>query len=105
MASSYAFAFPKPHHNAFRLLVGSTVGYLSDAIFYRLDLHSGKAEALQYHIPYPVTQTAGPTKPSLPFTSEESLSLPTMAKVPTSTSTLPMPRGTSRYAMSVPWRS
>jgi hypothetical protein len=65
MASSYAFAFPKPHHNSFRLLVGSTVGYLSDAIFYRLDLHSGKAEALQYPFPYPATQKVAPIRPSL----------------------------------------
>lgn len=43
MSNSYAFAFPKSTSNAFRLLGDTTVGYLSDSIFYRLDLHSGKA--------------------------------------------------------------
>jgi hypothetical protein len=45
---SYAFAFPSAAAGSFRLLGGSTVGYLSDSIFYRLDLLTGKAEAQQY---------------------------------------------------------
>ena len=43
MTNSYAFAFPKPHPTAFKLLTASTVGYIDDSIFYRLDLDTGKA--------------------------------------------------------------
>jgi hypothetical protein len=57
---SYAFAFPKPISSAFKLLGGTTVGYLADSIFYRLDLTSGKAEALQYRMSYEVIQRVVP---------------------------------------------
>jgi hypothetical protein len=43
MANTYAFAFPKSHPASFKLLTGSTVGYLADSIFYKLDLNNGKA--------------------------------------------------------------
>lgn len=41
--NNYAFAFPKPQPTAFQLLSDSTVGYLDDSIFYKLDLNTGKA--------------------------------------------------------------
>ena len=70
MLFSYAFAFPKPQSNSFKLLSASTVGYLDDSIFYRLDLNTGKAEALQYYIYHSATQKGEPTKPSPPCTKE-----------------------------------
>ena len=43
MSSNYAFAYPRPHSTSFKLLSDSTVGYIDDSIFYKLDLNTGKA--------------------------------------------------------------
>ena len=74
MSNSYAFAFPKPHSTSFKLLSSSTVGYIDDSIFYRLDLNTGKAEALQYLVNYTVIQKAEHIKPLHLFIKEESQS-------------------------------
>lgn len=40
---SYGFVFPKNTFNNFRLIYQSTIGYISDNIFYKLNLSTSKA--------------------------------------------------------------
>ena len=67
--SNYAFAFPRPLPTSFQLLSDSTVGYLDDSIFYKLDLNTGKAEALQYLFLHPATLKDALIKPLPPSTN------------------------------------
>jgi len=101
---SYAFAFPQHHPASFKLLTGSTVGYLADSIFYKLDLHTGKAEALQYHPTYPVTPRAGPTRPLPLCPREASPCWLTTDAAPISTFSSPKPIGIFKSKISVLWK-